>query len=86
MLIYIFYALLISTVHMKSELEKPRKTKSIRNWIVEERPREMLVKQGAENVNLAKLLAIIMVHNHPSGEPEPSNVDIAITKRVADAK
>ena len=33
---------------------------------------------------LAKLLAIIRVHNHPSGEPEPSNEDIAITKRVVD--
>jgi len=44
---------------MKSELEKPRKTKPIKNWIVEERPREMLIKQGAENINLAKLVAII---------------------------
>ena len=34
---------------------------------------------------LATLLAITMVHNHPSGEPEPSNEDIAITKRVVDA-
>jgi DNA repair protein RadC len=25
--------------------------------------------------------AIILVHNHPSGSPEPSRQDIAITKR-----
>lgn len=29
--------------------------------------------------------AIILVHNHPSGSPEPSRQDIAITRDVADA-
>ena len=29
--------------------------------------------------------AIIMVHNHPSGEAEPSREDIAITRRVVEA-
>lgn len=29
--------------------------------------------------------AIIMVHNHPSGDPTPSRADIAITKEVRDA-
>lgn len=29
--------------------------------------------------------AIIMVHNHPSGDPTPSKDDIAMTKSVADA-
>jgi len=28
---------------------------------------------------------IIVVHNHPSGDPEPSQDDIAITKRLYDA-
>lgn len=28
---------------------------------------------------------IILVHNHPSGDPEPSNEDIAITKRMAES-
>lgn len=28
---------------------------------------------------------LVMVHNHPSGDPTPSNEDIAITRRVADA-
>lgn len=29
--------------------------------------------------------ALIMVHNHPSGNPEPSRADIAITQRIAEA-
>ncbi|TMM50137.1 RadC family protein [Qipengyuania marisflavi] len=29
--------------------------------------------------------ALILVHNHPSGNPEPSRADIAITKRIAEA-
>lgn len=33
--------------------------------------------------NLAK--SIILVHNHPSGNPEPSLSDIQVTKRIADA-
>ena len=29
--------------------------------------------------------ALILVHNHPSGNPEPSRADIQITKRIAEA-
>lgn len=29
--------------------------------------------------------ALILVHNHPSGNPEPSRADIAITRRISDA-
>jgi DNA repair protein RadC len=29
--------------------------------------------------------AIILVHNHPSGSPEPSRQDIAITRDIAEA-
>ena len=29
--------------------------------------------------------ALILVHNHPSGNPEPSRADIELTKRIADA-
>lgn len=29
--------------------------------------------------------ALIMVHNHPSGSPEPSRADIQITNRIAEA-
>lgn len=29
--------------------------------------------------------AVVLVHNHPSGDPTPSHDDIAVTKRVCDA-
>jgi DNA repair protein RadC len=29
--------------------------------------------------------ALILVHNHPSGSPEPSRADIQITQRIAEA-
>ena len=29
--------------------------------------------------------AIILVHNHPSGDPTPSRADIAMTKEIIDA-
>ena len=29
--------------------------------------------------------AIIAFHNHPSGDPEPSPVDVAITRRLKEA-
>jgi DNA repair protein RadC len=34
---------------------------------------------------LANAASIILVHNHPSGDPEPSPEDIALTRRFADA-
>lgn len=30
-------------------------------------------------------VAVIVCHNHPSGDPEPSNDDIALTKRLAES-
>jgi DNA repair protein RadC len=32
-----------------------------------------------------KAAAIILVHNHPSGDPQPSQQDIAITRQIIDA-
>jgi DNA repair protein RadC len=29
--------------------------------------------------------SIILVHNHPSGDPAPSRADIALTRDIADA-
>jgi DNA repair protein RadC len=29
--------------------------------------------------------AIVVMHNHPSGEPQPSQADITISKRLAEA-
>ncbi len=43
-------------------------------------PREIIRK--AFDVGAA---ALILVHNHPSGEPEPSQADITITRRIAEA-
>ncbi len=34
---------------------------------------------------LANAAAIIMAHNHPSGDPEPSPEDISVTKQIAEA-
>lgn len=45
---------------LKEKSAKTRTNKPIRKWIKEERPREMLIKVGSENVPLAKLLAIIL--------------------------
>ncbi len=43
-------------------------------------PREVI--RRAMDVGAA---ALILVHNHPSGNPEPSQADIAITRRIAEA-
>lgn len=43
-------------------------------------PREIFIEAiKCEAVN------IILVHNHPSGNPEPSNADIMVTKKIAQA-
>ncbi|MDP3043758.1 MAG: JAB domain-containing protein [bacterium] len=31
-----------------------------------------------------KVASVIFVHNHPSGDPEPSEDDLAITKRLVE--
>jgi DNA repair protein RadC len=36
-------------------------------------------------MSLNNCILCIFVHNHPSGEPEPSEDDIKLTKRLADA-
>jgi DNA repair protein RadC len=33
---------------------------------------------------LANAAALILVHNHPSGDPKPSSEDLAITKRLGE--
>ena len=43
-------------------------------------PREVIKRALALNAS-----AIIMVHNHPSGDPTPSQADIAMTKTVNEA-
>ena len=39
-------------------------------------------KQIFHHALMCRAHAIIMVHNHPSGDPSPSNQDLQITKRV----
>ena len=34
---------------------------------------------------LARAAAVVVVHNHPSGDPEPSADDVAVTKRLVAA-
>ncbi|UYO63638.1 DNA repair protein RadC [Acetobacterium wieringae] len=34
---------------------------------------------------MSNAASIVLFHNHPSGDPEPSQEDISITKRIADA-
>lgn len=59
--------------------------------------RENIVSVGTLNANLvhprevfkeaidARAVSIIIVHNHPSGDPEPSEDDLEITKRLVEA-
>ncbi|AXY44021.1 DNA repair protein RadC [Halomonas sp. JS92-SW72] len=43
-------------------------------------PREVVKRALAHNA-----AAVIFVHNHPSGDPEPSDADRRITQRLSDA-
>lgn len=43
-------------------------------------PREIM-----KPVILASAVSIILIHNHPSGDPEPSQADISLTQRVKEA-
>ena len=55
------------------------------------------LSKGSLNMSLAKArdvfkealrynaAAVILIHNHPSGNPEPSQEDIVVTKRIASA-
>ena len=42
--------------------------------------REILVRALRENV-----VTVILLHNHPSGDPEPSEEDIRATEELANA-
>ena len=43
-------------------------------------PREML-----KSIVLSNAAAVMMVHNHPSGDPAPSRADIQTTRRLAES-
>jgi len=43
-------------------------------------PREIFAEALKQNA-----ASVILVHNHPSGDPEPSEDDLEITKRIQEA-
>lgn len=43
------------------------------------------VREVLKSALLSSAAAILLVHNHPSGDPTPSGEDIAITKRLKEA-
>lgn len=45
----------------------------------------MSVREIFQKALLANAVSIILIHNHPSGDPTPSNEDIQVTKRAVDA-
>ncbi len=45
---------------IRARLKQKKGNKPIKEWIEEERPREMLLKYGADKLSLSKLLAIIL--------------------------
>lgn len=59
--------------------------------------RDVLLSKGTVNASLAspreimiealryQAVSLILVHNHPSGDPEPSREDIQVTRQVAEA-
>ena len=45
---------------IRTKISETRTNRSIKKWIKEERPREMLIKNGADSLSLSKLIAIIL--------------------------
>lgn len=59
--------------------------------------RDIMLTQGTVNASLAapreifvealryQAVSLILVHNHPSGDPEPSQEDVLLTRRITEA-
>lgn len=43
------------------------------------------IREMFQKALLANAVSIIVLHNHPSGDPSPSREDISVTKRMVDA-
>lgn len=43
------------------------------------------VREIFQKALLANAVSIIVMHNHPSGDPKPSREDVEVTKRIAEA-
>ena len=41
-------------------------------------------REGVKRALELSATALILVHNHPSGDPTPSNADIQMTKQIAE--
>jgi len=65
--------------------DTPRPVYRITDLAVEECRRERLERLGAQTLTTPELLAIIVVHNHPSGVPTPSPDDAVVTRAIVQA-
>ena len=72
-----FWVLLLNNKHRL--LRRIRVTKGLVNRSLVH-PREVFREAIRENAS-----AVILAHNHPSGDPAPSTEDISITERLVDA-
>ncbi|HTY36447.1 MAG TPA: DNA repair protein RadC [Bacteroidota bacterium] len=72
-----FWALLLTTSN-RLMLERRITSGTLNSSLVH--PRECFAEAVTE-----KAASVIFVHNHPSGNPEPSQEDIAITRQLAEA-
>ncbi len=43
------------------------------------------IREVLKSTLLSSAAATILIHNHPSGDPSPSNEDLAITRRLKEA-
>lgn len=73
---------------MTSSLVHPREVLKpivIHNDMVKEQYKEQeLTKEVCEHIIRHSAAAVILLHNHPSGDPYPSQEDVHITKRLRD--
>lgn len=57
----------------------------IREFHIPERRACKVLGQPRSNACLSNAAAIILIHQHPTGDPTPSTEDIAITRRLKEA-
>jgi DNA repair protein RadC len=78
----------VSVGSLTSSLVHPRevfKPVVVHNDMVKEHSSQQdLAKEVCEHVIRHSAAAIILLHNHPSGDPHPSPEDLHITKRLRD--
>lgn len=47
--------------------------------------REQMQVYGRTSLSNSDLLTLIVAHNHPSGDPDPSPEDVEVTKKIIEA-